>query len=212
MSEGPAGNNFTVNRGVGPADPTPLTTEQILRENAWVEKVFKSELDAIKATLAAMEKALELVQAKADRQPSPREVQLQVEALAAVKAEHWHTIDKELAAISTLANQMSSSSKEAITAAFSAYKDAAAKSEDNLDKRITQQAQQSATSMSVLDVTIGGVSKGLASLEGRVVAIESRRAGESHEKVSQQTNLGTLIGVAGLVVAIVVAAMALFNR
>lgn len=206
-------NSVTINRELRPnPDPSSLTTEQILRENGWVDKLFQAKLDAIDATLEAMAKALELVQAKADRQPSPREVQLQVEALTEVKQEHWKSIDKQIESITTLANQMSSSSKEAITAAFSAYKDAAAKSEDNLDKRITQQAEQSKTSMSVLAVTIDSVSKGLGTLEGRVVAIESRTAGQSHEKVSQQTNIGALVGIAGLIVAIIVAAMAMFNR
>lgn len=181
MPESPS-NNFTVNREIRPnPDPSALTTEQILRENSWLRTLLESTIGgaekALVSRLDAMDKALELLQALANRSPSIAEVDLKVKDLQRLNEETFRSINGQFEYVDKLANQVTTSSKEAITFALQAQKESAAKSEENLDKRIFQAAEQTKTAMAVRDQRMDGHDDRLRTLNDKVTIIEGKGSG-----------------------------------
>lgn len=205
MADTPS-NNFTVNREVRPnPDPSALTTDQILRENTWLRILLESNIGgsekALVSRLDAMDKALELLQALANRSPSIAEVDLKVTDLQRLNEETFRSIDKQFDAVTLLANQVTTSSKEAITFALQAQKESAAKSEENLDKRILQAAEQTKTAMAVRDQRMDGHDDRLRTINDKVNLIEGKSSGFA----SMWAVIIGAIGVIGTIIFIFVA-------
>jgi hypothetical protein len=71
--------------GLAP-DPTPRTTQQVLRENFWLRELLETRL-------LGMDKALQLLQAFADRTPTTMDVQNQVQQLREVVMAKFQNVD-----------------------------------------------------------------------------------------------------------------------
>jgi hypothetical protein len=182
-------------------DPTVLSTQQVLRENYWLRELLQAKIESIVQRLDGMDKAIELLARRADRVPS--EVDLKVDGLKDLHNERFESIDKQFASVTALSNQAASGSRESLALALQAQRDASYKSETAIKERIEQMDKQFNTAMSVRDATIQGISEANNLLGSRVIAIESRTAGQTQEKTTQQTDKGlqyTLLGLIGSIV------------
>lgn len=111
------------------SDPTPLTTQQILREIASLKELFETRLDA-------MDKAILLLQQFTDRQPTTTAVAQSVECLRDLHDEKFNSIASRFNERDIRAEKMFSERKTAGEIAFTAYKDASDKSETFFTKQI----------------------------------------------------------------------------
>jgi predicted HTH transcriptional regulator len=121
-------------------DPTVLTTQQLLREIATSREVIETRL-------SGMDKAIELLQAAADRYPAF--VRAEVKQLQELHEEKFSSIGTQFAERDKRTEQLSLADKTAIAAALQAQKEAAgaqnesnaaanAKTETNFAKLIEQ--------------------------------------------------------------------------
>ncbi len=78
-------------------DPTALTTEQLLRENFWLREVLEGRIDGIEARMTEGAKAVQLLQAFADRTPTTMDVQHEVVALREVVMEKFESVNTTFA-------------------------------------------------------------------------------------------------------------------
>lgn len=168
------------------------------------EKTIVSRLDA-------MDKALVLLQTRADRVPS--EVDLKVGSLERLNAETFSSIQKQFDGIATLANQASMSSKVAIDAALSAFDKATAKAEAGVDTRINQLMastdkrfdqvdKQFNTAMGSRDVLIEAIRERTAGIETKMSAIEGRGGGYQSSWVILVGAVGAIGVIAGLFIMV----------
>lgn len=128
-------------------DPTTLTTEQLLRENFWLRELLETRLDG-------MDKALVLLQARADRVPS--ETDLAVLRLRELTDEKFQAVTTRFG-----------DSKTAVDVAFTAQKEAAAKTETSTTKQIDQIKELAAATFDGLRDKIDGVISRMDRGEGR---------------------------------------------
>ena len=180
-------------------DPTILTTQQLLREIGSVREIVETRF-------AGMDKAIELLQSVADRQPSF--VSKSVERLQELHEEKFRSVAVQFVERDTRADQMARDSRVAIDAALSAQVKsvdaqnvsnsvAIAKSEAAFTKQIDQIGQlifaagkatdgkfediktSAATADRAIDSKIDDVKTRLNVLERNVNASESRSTGKS---------------------------------
>jgi hypothetical protein len=128
-------------------DPTVRTVEQLQRDLGAVREIIENKVEGaisgINARLSGMDKAILLLQAFTDRQPTTSEVALEVKALRGHHDEKFRSQDEQLkiqlAGIATQfaerdkrTEQLSLADKTAIAAALQAQKEAAgAQNESN---------------------------------------------------------------------------------
>src|SRR6185369_6029345 len=121
-------------------DPTLLTTQQLLRENLWLREVLETRLNG-------MDKAIELLQATADKFPA--RIDEKIVSLQQVHEEKFNSIQVQFKERDVRTEQTSKDSKVAIDAALQATKEssveqnksfalATAKSEAGFSKQIDQ--------------------------------------------------------------------------
>lgn len=121
---------------VDEADPSTLTTRQILREIGQLEKLLDSRLNGVEekveTRLAEMDKAIILLQAFTDRQPTTSQVDLSVDALQELQDEKFNGIALQFAERDKRTEQLSLADKTAINAALAAQeKQAIAQNDSN---------------------------------------------------------------------------------
>jgi hypothetical protein len=199
-----------------PSDPTPLTTAQLLREIQSLEKLMDQRIDAI-------EKAVEVAHENLVRVPT--EVDKAVGHLRDVVMQKFETTEVRFSGIKTQiserdirVDQAAHETKVAVDAALAAQEKGAnkqtetfimsiAKSEAAIAKQMDQQSQ-------LLVTTTHGLSDKIDDIKDRITRIEGEGRGLKEAETTQKTAtmntvsviglvLGTLIGVAGVVIAVV---------
>lgn len=109
-SPNPDAGGLRLETGLPSLDPTPRTTQQVLRENFWLRELLEAKLLGIEQRMAEGDKAVKLLQAFADRTPTTMDVQHQVSALREVVMEKFAGISdtfvqKEIALVAAFQAQ-----------------------------------------------------------------------------------------------------------
>lgn len=191
-------------------DPTVLTTQQLLREIGLSREIIETRLNG-------MDKAIELLQAATDRQPTV--IAAAVSDLQELHEEKFRSIEVQFRERDTRTDQTSRDSKVAVDAALSAQVKsvdaqnisnalAIAKSEAGFTKQIDQIGTLIQATGKATDDKIDDIKTRLNSVEGRANAFESRSTG----KVEGISSVGMVIMgiVAGLSAMVALATLA-FN-
>jgi hypothetical protein len=131
------------------SDPSALTTDQLRRETRALRELVSTRLDA-------MDKAVQLLQATVDRQPTPSVLQERTVALEKVVEQKFQTIEKQLASAAEIeaekfegvarqfierderTEQLSIADKTAIAAALQAQKEAAGATNESNSVALTK--------------------------------------------------------------------------
>jgi len=162
-------------------DPTVLTTQQLMRELGALKEIMTTRMDGY-------DRAIALLQAFADRQPTIAEVVAkQEEKFNAVQMQlHERDIRFDRAAVDT---------RTAVDAAFSAAKEAVNKSETNFTKQLD-----------AIGLLITGASKTtddkINDLRDRLTQIEGRGQAYSQGFGWIATGVGIVAAIIGAIVAI----------
>ena len=144
---------YNVNAAMPNSDPTALTTQQLLRENFWLRELLESRIAGIEQRMDAGDKAVQLLQAFADRTPTTKDVQHEVLQLREVAMEKFSGI------------------KSAVEAAFEAAGVGITKSEANFIKQIDSQ-------QSLINSKTSNLEARISDLKDRMTAIEARGGGQ----------------------------------
>jgi len=142
-------------------DPTVLTTEQLTRESLHLRELFATRLDA-------MDKAVAILQAIADRSPTVNEVYLQHE-------EKFRGVERQFAERDTRMQESGLQAKLAVDAALQAAKEAVAKSEAATMKAIDQLATLMASNSKASDDKIDDLKGRQSALDGRERGLDKGR-------------------------------------
>jgi hypothetical protein len=201
------------------ADPSPLTTQQILREIANLEKLVITRIEGLESAQGQFQESITRV---------PTEVQKAVEAVRELMNERFSTygamlegadrvsqerlvgLHKQFAERDIRTDQAQRDAKTAIDAALQSAKEAVGKSEMATVKQIDQLGD-------LLRTVTNGITGQIGDLKDRVTSIESRTQGLSaaatearQVKDSNSTNLGLiyavvfgLISAAGLIIGLI---------
>lgn len=172
-------------------DPTVLTTQQLMRELGALKEIMTTRMDGY-------DKAISLLQAFADRQPTIAEVVAKFE-------EKFRGIDTQFKERDQRVDQTAKEAKVAVDAAFASQAAAIAKSEAATTKQIDQILITLTSSVKSLDDKINGsiktVDDKINDAKDRVAGIEQRGTGASN----LLGYVGTVAMVLGAVIGAVVA-------
>lgn len=180
-------------------DPSSLTTDQILRENAWLKELLHERItgkfDAIAETLKGMDKALVLLQTRADRVPS--ETDIAVNNLKLLHDEKFQGIANQFIERDTRTDQRAGDTKLAVDAAFAAADKAAGKSEAGFVKLIDALAENVETKAKNADDKN-------SDLKDRVAALENTKKGEGNTWAVVATVVGIAVAIVVPLVVVLV--------
>ncbi len=186
-------------RGSRPVpDPTELTTQQLIRENIWLRELLETRLDG-------MDKAIELLQATADKFPARMDEK--IVAAIGVHDEKFKSIGLQFQERDVRTETSKRDGKDALDAALAAQKEAAekqaatfglsvAKSEAATDKRIDQMS-------ALINTTADGLEGKISDVKDRLTRIEGHDEGATGTVSAQQAHGGYIVGIIGLVAAVV---------
>lgn len=177
----------------GKPDPTVLTTQQINERVNGLREV-------IEARLNGMDKAVDLLQKRAESSPSIAQVNDAVICLAKLHEEKFGSIQTQFKERDTRTDQTSRDSKIAIDAALQAAKEAVGKTEQTFTKQIDQINVLINTTQKASDDKIGDI-------KDRLTALESRTLGANLATVAQQQTGRDNTANYALIVAGIVAAV-----
>jgi len=154
---------------VGPhtADPTALTTQQLLRENFWLRELLESRIAAVEVRIDGSDKAVMLLQAFADRTPTTKDVQHETEQLREVVMTMFSGIQTQLKDRDAQTDKATHDARMAVDAAFAAAKESMTKSEAGFTKQIDGIAELIRSSSRAVDDKINDMKE-------RVTIIESK--------------------------------------
>lgn len=182
-----------------------LTLEVVDKSIGWLERYIVSRLNS-------MQKATELLQARADKVPS--EVDLKVGGLKELHAFRFEAVDREFASLDKRIAENSINSKEAISAALMAAKEAV--KEQNISNKEASYKMEGGFSKQIGDLsslfksTTDSLLAQIADVKERISAMENRGLGQTSAQSTQQTTsnfllaiIGTLIAIGAVVVAII---------
>jgi hypothetical protein len=178
-------------------DPKPTTTEQVLRENYWLREVVETRLNA-------MDKALQLLQAQADKVPS--ETDKAVSGLKDLLFEKFKGTDTQFLASKEAVASALAAAKEAVAAALSAVKEANTKTENFTTKQIDSMKE-------LIDAKGASTDKSLSDLKERVDRTDGQTVGvrdnvtDTREVRRDSNNLWGLVAgtaIAGLALLFVI--------
>jgi len=190
-------------------DPTVLTT-------AALSTAITALREVIETRLGAMDKAIELLQASHDRLPG--RIDEKVERLREVHDEKFFGILNQFRERDVRVEQTARDTKVAVDAALQAAEKAVgkqneafglsiAKSEAATVKQIDQQGLLIQTATRSLDDKINDIKERLTRIEGKreghEKTIETRQTASSHWVAIVGLVIGSLIGVVGIVIAII---------
>jgi hypothetical protein len=172
-------------------DPTELTVHLIIRELSSLKEVIDTRLDGI-------DRAQVLLQTNADKAPSVGAIEERIKALTGLTDERFVKVGLLIEEIvkslrlqilerDTRTEKASFDQATAISAAFSAAKESAQKSETNTTKNIDN-------IILLFNATVKGNDDKFADLKDRMTALEARKQGGAE-------NWGAFLGLAGLLVA-----------
>lgn len=178
-------------------DPTTRTVEALYREVDHLKELWTNDRFAAKT-------AIELFQARLDMQPWPIENKLAIESLKEVMLEKFKSVDIRFADNLLRAEENSRASKTAVDAAFASSGQAITKNEGNTNKQLDQIQANIVSNAKSQDDKIND-------LKDRITVMESLGRGMANQKTETQTGISSNVGVIGLGVAIIVAAVSYFN-
>jgi len=192
-------------------DPTALTTAALLREIATTKEIISTRIDA-------MDKAIDLLQKFADKQPTTMTVSQQVIALDQLLQEKFRSIEKQFIERDSRTEQTSRDSKVAVDAALQAAKEAVAeqnrsnalaiaKSEATFTKQIDQLGTLINAMEKGFDGKINDIKDRITSSDGRFISSEGQKKG-SHEGIGL---IGSIVIGAVAVIGVAISAVALVN-
>lgn len=160
----------------GPAqtDPTSLTTAALMREVAGLKELVGTRLDA-------MDKAIALLQAQADRSPSIDVVDKSVKHLDDLIIEKFLGVEKQFVERDKRTEQLSLADKTAIAAALSAQKEAVVaqnesntKASDKMEMSFSKLIEQT---QALLTAQKAASDDKIDDLKGRLMLIEGSSKG-----------------------------------
>lgn len=185
----------SVSAGVGP-DPTTRTVEALYREVDHLKELMTNRN-------LAYDKAIELLQARQDRQPQPVENKMAIEALESVMLEKFKSVDIRFTDTLSRADESSRASKTAVDAAFQSSGQAIAKNETTTNKQLDQ-----------LAATILATTKALedrhSDLKDRLTVIESLDRGRGVERTDTRSGQQMILAAVGGLLALL-GIIAFFN-
>jgi len=162
---------YTTQSTASRPDPTALTTQQLLRENFWLRELLETRIDG-------MDKALQLLQAFADRTPTTNDVQHEVDALREVVFQRLEGIRTQIAERDTTTEKASKDVKSAVDAAFAAAKEAV--SEQNKSNALSISKSEAGVTKQIdsiielIRTTAKGVDDKISDIKERITIIESK--------------------------------------
>lgn len=159
-------------------DPTPRTMQQVLRENFWLRELIEAKLLAIASKMEEGAKAIQLLQAFADRTPTTMDVQHEVVALREVVMQKIEGIKTQIlerdAQTEKASRNLDAQTRDAFAAAKEAVGEqnksnalAIAKSEAGFTKQIDGIAD-------LIKTTAKGVDDKISDIKERITIIESK--------------------------------------
>jgi hypothetical protein len=146
--------------GLGIPDPTPRTTQQVLRENFWLRELLETRL-------SGMDKALQLLQAFADRTPTTMDVQHQVTTLREVVVERFNGIKTQLTDRDTAVSAAFAAAKEAASEQNKSNTMAISKSETAVSERLKGIDETNKTNFKAVDNKIDDMKDRLTIIESK---------------------------------------------
>jgi hypothetical protein len=163
-------------------DPTPRTLDQLRQSMSGLRELFETKFDGY-------DKAIRLLQDRADSQPTPGVLEVTLIALKENMEIRFHELDVRTNAVAT-------SNKNSIDLALQAAKEAASKSENAFNKQIDSLAAQFNASVSSLETRINDTKE-------QVITIVAGGQGSKQSYGAIATTVGLIIGAASIVVAII---------
>jgi len=206
-------------------DPTVLTTQQLYREVAALREVVSTRLDA-------MDRAIVLLQAVANRSPTPGEIDLDLKSFKMLvdekfagmlnrALERFNTVDVRFTEREVRSERESRDNKVAVDAAFAAQKEAASeqnksntlaisKSEAATTETLNKQADLFKSTTDALAARIEDAKQTMSKIDTRITAIESRGVGVQESRTQSNWTVGAalsafavMISLAGLIVVLI---------
>ena len=170
----------------------------------------------IETRLSGMDKAITLLQSTTDKMPEL--IDEKILSLKVLHAEKFESIQTQFKERDVRDERSSRDSKTAVDAALSAAKEAVAstnassalaiaKSESATDKRIDQQGTLIATGTKALDEKIDDLKERITRLEGKGQGMEKQQATQQSAIGSSVGIIGTVIGGLSLLAAIAISVM-----
>jgi len=175
-------------------DPTVLTTQQLMRELANLKEVMQTRMDGY-------DRAIALLQAFADRQPTIAEVVARFE-------EKFVGIQTQFKERDIRVEQTAKESKVAVDAAFSAQKEAVSEQNKSGAAAIAKSEATTTKQIDAIGILIATTTKGtdekIDDLKTRIAAIEGRGQAYSQGFGWIATGVGIIAAVIGAIVAVFV--------
>ena len=182
-------------------DPSELTTRQLLRENFWLRELLETRL-------AGMDKAIQLLQAFADRTPTTMDVQAQVQALREVVFEKFEGVERASVELKSSTDKAARDVKSAVDAAFAASKEvvseqnksnalSTAKSEAGFTKQIDLLGETNKNNMKAVDDKISDIKERITIIESKTsisdpsTAITLAKLDATVARLTQSTDVGS---------------------
>ncbi len=181
-------------------DPTVLTTQQLLREQAMLRELIETRLNG-------MDKAIELLQKSTDK--APESIKEQIARLQHLHEEKFASIAVQFKERDTRSERESRDNKVAVDAAFAAQKEAAAKQDEANQKAIDKSEKATTetikTNAELVRTTTDGLGGKIDDLKLRFSVLDGQKRGigDSWGVVL------AIIGVVGLIAGVVIAAVEL---
>jgi hypothetical protein len=188
-------------------DPSALTTAVILRATAALKELIFTRLDA-------MDKALVLLQSRADKVPS--DIDIAVGAIRAVYDEKFKSVALQFSERDVRTEQTSRDSKVAVDAALQAAKEAVG--EQNKSSALAIAKSEAATTKQIdqivilINATNASINDKVDDLKNRLSSIESRLEKGEGRGVGQTDVVAYIVAgfsLLGTIVAIIVGGMAI---
>lgn len=188
-------DNGALRANTGPGvnqDPSALTTQQLLRENFWLRELLEAQYASIETRIDAGAKAVELLQAFADRTPTTMDVKHEVEALREVAMEKFTSI-----------NTTFSQNDKALTAALQAQEKQAIATNDSNTTANTKMEDSFTKQIDALgkarDADLKSVDDKINSIKERVTIIESRDGTVKEVHKDSRDNMSLIVAVIAVV-------------
>lgn len=164
--------------GARVSDPTPLTTQQLLRENMWLRELLEARIKGIEGRMEASDEAVRLLQRFADRTPTTMDVGNAVERLREVAFEKFTGVQTQIRERDVVIEKAATDVKSAVDAAFAASKEvvseqnksnalSTAKSEAGFTKQIDLLNDSNRASMKAVEDKIDDIKERITIIESK---------------------------------------------
>jgi hypothetical protein len=178
-------------------DPTVLTTQQLTREIVSLTNLFETRF-------AGYDKAIELLQRSVDKSPTIAEIAVRLE-------ERFRSIEQQFQERDTRSEQTAREGQVRIDAALQAAEKAVGKQNDSntaaINKSELATNKQIEALGSLISATVQAFNSKIDDIKERVGTIERNATGEKQHSKGLADGWGFVVGLLGLLAAIVVAVM-----